>query len=166
MPQELSERLGSRDRTLHIQRAEITFARQRRLEELMILSARHFDRAERPEMIRHELGVQKPKAAGLEPGYQMDEGHLGGVACAVEHALPEECAPQRHSVKSADERIALVNLQTMAMATLVELAIKKPDTGIDPRARATGPRLRAAIEHGVKVPVDGNGEAIRPHGAS
>src|SRR6516162_4811286 len=163
--EELSEGLGSRDGTLHIQRGKITFTRQRRLEELMILPARHLDCAERPEMIRDELCVQQPEAAGLEPGYKMHERNLGSIADTVKHALAEECATKRYSIKPPHQRIVLINLQTMAMSALVELAIEKPDAGVDPRARATGPRLRATVKHGIEVAIDGDREAIRPHSA-
>src|SRR5271166_2237570 len=78
-PRELSKRLRSRDRMLHIERGEIAFTRQRCFQELVILPSRYFDRTEGLEMIRDELGVQKPEAAGLEPGNQMDERNLGGV---------------------------------------------------------------------------------------
>src|SRR5262249_748888 len=71
----------------------------------------------------------------------------------------------RHSVKPADERIALVNLNAMAMPTLIELAIKQPDPGVDPGARATRRRLRAPVENAVEVAVDGDRETIRSHRA-
>src|SRR6516162_6792811 len=162
---QLGKHLSSFQRTLHVQRGKIAFARERRFEKLVILPARHLDRTEGPEMIGHELGVQKPKAPGLESRNQMDKGNLRGVARPMKHALAKECPAQRHSVKPADERIALVNLNAMAMPTLIELAIKQPDSRVDPGARATLRRLRAPIEDGVEVAVDGDRETVRAHSA-
>ena len=86
------------------------------------------------------MGIEEPIAAGLEPGDQMDKRHLGGIANAVEHALAEECAAKCHSVKSADQLVALIYFQTMAVAALVKLPIEQANAGIDPGPLTTGPR--------------------------
>src|SRR6266849_2016065 len=95
----------------------------------------------------------------------MDKRNLGSVARAMEHALAEECAAKRHPIKTADQRLAVIHLQTMAMTALVELAIKLLDTGVDPGARTARPGLCAALEHGVEIAIDGDGETVGAHGA-
>src|SRR3954469_24246662 len=159
------KRLRAGHRLPGAQRAEVAVAAECCLQELVILPPRYLDRAENPEVIGHELRVQQLEPAGLEPGHEMHERNLGRVACAVEHALAEERAAKWHAVKTPDEGVALVDFQTVAMAAIVQLAIEDADARIDPGARAVGLRLRAALEHGVEVPVHGDGEAVGAHRA-
>src|SRR5262245_21148842 len=83
----------------------------------------------------------------------------------MEHAFAEERAAERDAVKTADEIFTLVDLDAVAVAPLVELAIKQADTGIDPCARAAGAGLGATLEHAVEVAVDGDGETVGAHRA-
>src|SRR6478672_9204652 len=95
-----------------IEGCKIALPAQGHFEQLVILAPGHLDCAECSEVVRHKLGIEEPIAAGLEPGDQMDKRHLGGIANAVEHALAEECAAKCHSVKSADQLVALIYFQT------------------------------------------------------
>src|SRR5262249_61921805 len=104
-------------------------------------------------------------AAGFEPGDGMHECDLGGVASAVEHPLAEERAPQRHAIESTHQRVAVIDLDAVAMAALVESAIKLADALVDPGAGPAWLRLRAAVEHAVEVAVDGHRETVCAHEA-
>ena len=102
----------------------------------MIDRPRHFDGAERAQMIGDELGVEQPVVTGLEPRHQMHQRDFGGVARAVEHALAEEGAAETDAVEAADQRFAVIDFDGMAIAALVELAIKTADAAVDPGSRS------------------------------
>src|SRR5436190_2507847 len=162
---QLGEHLRAGERMQRAERGEVAFARERGFQQLVILAPRHLDRAEGPQVIGHELRVEQPKSAGLEARHEVHQCDLGGIARAVEHALAEERAAERNAVEPADELLALVDLETMAMAPFVELAIEHADAPVDPSARAPEARLRAALEHRVEIAVDGDGETVGAHGA-
>src|SRR5260221_100784 len=122
------------------ERQEIALADQGCFQELVILPPRHLDGAEIPEMVGHELGIEQPKSARLEARHQMHECDLGGVARAMEHALAEIGPPERDPVEAADQAIAIVDLDAVAMTALVQLAIERADTVVDPGARTIGQR--------------------------
>src|SRR5258708_6489586 len=84
---------------------------------------------------------------------------------AVGHARAEERATERDAVKAPDEGFAVVDFEAVAMTSIVQLAIEHADARVDPRARAAGAGLGAALEHRVEVAVDGDGEAVRAPGA-
>ena len=151
------------DRASGAERSEVAFARERGFQQLVILPPRHLDGAEGPEVIGHVLGVEQLESADLEPGHEMHERDLGRVARAMEHALAEERPPERDPVEPADQRVALVDFEAVAMAALVELAIEHADARIDPRARPAVASLRATFQHAVEVAVDGDGEAVGTH---
>ena len=75
-------------------------------------------------MVGHELGVEQAEAAGLQPRDEMHERDLGGVARAVEHALAEEGAAEADAVEPADQRVAVVDLDRVAMADVEQVAIE------------------------------------------
>src|SRR5207253_6239396 len=124
---ELRQRLFAGDRLLDAKRAEIAFARERVLQELVILAPRHLDRPEGAQVIGDELGVEQFESTGLQARHQVHQRHLGGVAGAVEHALAKEGAAERDPIKAADQFLALVGLNAVAMPALVELAIEVAD---------------------------------------
>ena len=150
---------------LAAERREIGFADERCFEQLVILPARHLDRAERLQMIGDELGVEQREAAGAQPRHQMHQRHLRGVARAVEHALAEERAAEADAVEPAGQLAVLVGLDAVAMADVVELLVERADARVDPGARPAGLRLGAAVEHAVEVAVDRDAEAVRADGA-
>ena len=59
------KRARARDRAIDRERAEIGFADERISQQLVILPARDFSRAEYFQVVGHELGVKQPEAAGL-----------------------------------------------------------------------------------------------------
>src|SRR5262249_21252389 len=59
----------------------------------------------------------------------------------------------------------VIDLDGVAMADVVELAIKRADAPIDPGARTAGPRLGAAVDDGLEIAVANDGETLRPNGA-
>src|SRR6266567_7239973 len=95
----------------------------------------------------------------------MHKGDLGSIPRPMEHALAEERAPQRNTVKPAHQVAAFVNLETMAVTPLVKLAIEHADAGIDPGARSSGLGRGTAVEHSIEVSIDGDAEAIGAHRA-
>ena len=64
---------------------------------------RHADRAERGEVVGHELAVEQREIAGLEARDQPGERDLRGVGRAAEHAFAEEGAAELDAVEPADE---------------------------------------------------------------
>src|SRR5690606_37663028 len=135
------------------------------IEQAMVARALDLDGAEGGEMRRDELGVEQRIAAGLEPRDEMDEGDLRGVAGAVEHALAEERAGERHAIQPADQRVSVIDLDGVAMSDVEQLAVERADARIDPGAVAAACDLRAAVDHRVEVAIDMDGEGRRAHGA-
>src|SRR6185369_51997 len=103
------------------------------------------------------------EAAGAQARDQMDERDLGRVARAMEHAFAEEGAAERDAVEAADQRVAVVDLDAVAMPALVELVVEHADAGIDPGALTPWLRLGAAVQHAVEVAVDHHRKAVRSH---
>src|SRR5690349_7487042 len=95
----------------------------------------------------------------------MHERHFRRVARGVKHAFTEECPRQGDAVKPADERIAVIDFDAMAVAALMQLAVEVPDARVDPGAAAAGVRRRTAGDHRIEVAVDGYRETVRPHRA-
>src|SRR5947209_20598626 len=99
----------------------------------------------------------------------MHQRDLRSIARAVEHALAKERTPETHAIKSADQRLAVVDLHSVAVPEIEQPAIELPDGAIDPGARALRPRLGAALNNGAKIVIAENGElraadrARKPH---
>ena len=119
----------------------------------MITALGHLDRAERFEVLGDVLGVEQPVAAGAQARDQMHQRDLGGVARAVEHAFAEEGAAERDAVKPAHQRVAVIDLDGMAMTVLEQTAIDLADAVVDPGAGAVGFSLGAAVDHRVEIAV-------------
>src|SRR5262249_35219931 len=146
VPHQVSERLHARDRTGRSERGKVGFAGERRFQQLVILSPRNLDRAERLEVIGDELRIEQLETAGPQPRGKVDERDLGCIARAVKHALAEERATKRDAVEPADQCAALVHFETVTMATLVELAVEDADAAVNPGARPSRTWLGAAFE--------------------
>src|ERR1700680_4403517 len=116
-------------------------------------------------MIGDELGVEQGKTAGAQPGDEVDQRDLRGVARAVEHALAEEDAGEADPVKTADQRLAIIDLDGMAMPALEQGTIELADAGIDPGPGAAGLGLGAAIDHRGEVAVAYDTKAVGAHRA-
>ena len=116
-------------------------------------------------MLGDILGVEQGEAAGDQAGDEMDQRHLRGIACAVEHALAEERAAEVDAVKPADQGIVLPHLHAVAMAEAGEPGIEGADAAVDPGVVAAGFRLGAAVDHLAERLVDGDRETVRAHGA-
>ena len=67
-------------------------------------------------MIGDKLRVEQREAAGLQPRHQMHQRDLRGVARAVKHALAEKRAAERDAVEAADQALAVIDLDAVAMA--------------------------------------------------
>src|SRR5215467_15854060 len=116
-------------------------------------------------MIGDELGVEQPEPARAQPCHQMHQRDLRSVARPVEHALAEEGAAQAHAVESADQRVAVIDLDRVAMADTVQAEIEIADAPVDPGAGAAGLRLGAAVDHRGEVAVADDGETVRAYRA-
>src|ERR1043166_3226907 len=90
----------------------------------------------------------------------MNERHLGGVACAMKHALAEKRPSKADAVQAANQLLVLIDLDRVAIATLVKLAVERADPLIDPGAGAARHRLGAAVEHSVEIAIDPYGETV------
>ena len=89
-------------------------------------------------MIGHELAVEQPIAAHLEPRDEPGEGDLGGVAAEGKHALPEKGGAKRDSVEPADQLAILPALDAMGMAFPEQQIVAFLDIGVDPGLFAIG----------------------------
>ncbi len=111
-------------------------------------------------MVGHELGVEQHEAAGAQAGHEMHQRDFRGVTRAMEHALAEESAAERDTVKSSHQIVVEINLDAVAMPALIQLAIERADALVDPGARPSRLRLCAAVDHPVEIAVDGNFELV------
>ena len=159
------QRLGAAHRVVERQRGEIAFARERLFQQPVIAALGHLDRAEGAQVVGDELGVEQPEAAGFEPRDQVHQRDLRSVARAVEHALAEEGAAERDAVEPADQIVAVIDLDAVAMAVRVERAVDAADAAVDPGAGAAGLGLGAAVDHRLEVAVDADREGRGAHGA-
>jgi len=109
----------------------------------LVLGAVDLLAAELTEVLGLELAVEQHVAAQLQPGHQMGERDLGGVAFAAEHALAEEGPAQRDAIEPAHKLLPAPALQTMGSAELEQLAVELADGIIDPSLRMSRPGLGA-----------------------
>src|ERR1700675_461232 len=98
----------------------------------MINRPRDCDGAECAQMLGDELRVEQPVMAGLQPRHQMHQRNLGSVAGAVKHAFAEKRASETDAVKPADQFPAVIDLDRMTVAALVEFSIQVMNAGVDP----------------------------------
>src|SRR6266478_2225497 len=172
MSQSLRTPGGMRDRDSAWQRCrerkyrEVGFANQRVGEQFVILPALHLGGPEGLEVLGDELGVEQLESPRPQPRHQMHQRNFRGVAGAMEHALAEEGAAEAHPVKPADQDLPVIDLDGVAMADVVELAIKRADAPIDPGPRTARSRLGAAVDDGLEIAVANDGERLRPNGAA
>src|SRR5690606_8698971 len=124
------------------------------LQHLQILFLRHLGGAELAQMFGYELRVEQGEAAMAQAGDEMDEGDLGGIACAMKHALAEERAAERHAVEAADQLSVLPHLDVMAVAEVEELPVERPDAPVDPGALAAWRRRGTARDDRFEISVD------------
>src|SRR5260370_41917092 len=103
----------------------------------MLAPGQH-DRAEQLQMIGDELAVEQDKTARPQPGDEVDQRDLRGVPRAVEHALTEEGAGAADPIETADQRLAIVDLDGVAMPALEQGAIQLTDADVDPGSAPPG----------------------------
>src|SRR6266851_3861629 len=111
-------------------------------------------------MVGDELRIEQDEATRFQPGYQMDERDLGGVACPMKHAVPEEGAADTDAIESTHQFGPVIDLDGMAVTDPIEPAIEIADAPVDPGARAPGLRFRAAVDHGLEVAIGRHREAL------
>src|SRR5262249_56126562 len=126
---------------------------QRVREEGVIAPLRDFDRTEGPQMRGHILCVKQAIAASSEARDKMDQRDLGCIACAVKHALAKESATERHPVKPANEHLAIIDFDRVAMAALEQRAVDAADAGIDPNAGPVLLRLGTTFDHPLEIAI-------------
>ena len=102
--------------------------------------ARHAHRAQRGEVVGHELAVEQGEAADLEARDQPGQRDLRRVGRAAEHAFAEEGAAEPDAVKAADQlaAVAVPDLDRMGVAAGVEGEHGALDLAVDPGFLAVG----------------------------
>src|SRR6185437_2697629 len=160
------ERLGTGDRAVGRQPLEGRgVARDRLVEQHGVAPPRHFDRAKRLQMLGDVLRIEQFEAAGDQPGHEVHQCHLRGVADAVKHALAEKGAAEIDAVESTGEIAVLPDLDAMAMAEPMESLVEVADALVDPGVLAAGRRRSAAGHHRLEGLVDRDREGVGAHGA-
>src|SRR6202045_1148118 len=124
---------------------------QRGIEQFVVGGPGDFDGAECAQVLGDELRVEQAVMTGLQPRHQMHQRNLGSVAGAVKHALAEKRASETDAVKAADQVLAVIDLNRMTVAALVEFAVQVVNAGVDPGSAASRHRLRAAVDNGGEI---------------
>ncbi len=83
----------------------------------------------------------------------------------MEHALAEKSSSETDAVKSANQFIAVIDFNGMAIAALVELAIEIADTDVDPGSGAASRRFRTAVDDRIEIAIDRHAEPVGAHRA-
>ena len=83
-------------------------------------------------MLGHELAVEQPEPAHLQPRDQPGERYLRGVGAQREHAFPEKRAAQPNAVEAADQFAAVPGLYRMGVAEAMKLGEAALDFAVDP----------------------------------
>src|SRR5262245_17642014 len=102
-------------------------------------------------MVGDELRVEQREAAPDQPGAQVNERHLAGVALQREHALAEEGAVEGHAVEASDQLAPGPGLDRVAVPRLEKIAVERPDLGVDPGGAPARSRRRTARDHALEV---------------
>ena len=68
----------------------------------------------------------------------MHERNFRGITGTVEHALAEKRASETDAVEPADQFVAVIDLDGVAVTPLVKLSVEIANAGIDPGA-SSGP---------------------------
>src|SRR6185312_17177837 len=113
-------------------------AAERRGKQRRVSLARNADRAERRQMLGHELAIEKREIADLQARDQPGERDLGCVGPAAEHAFAEKGAAELHAIEAADQVVRLPYLDRMGVAGAVERDHRVLELGVDPRLLAVG----------------------------
>ena len=130
-------------------------AAERRRQQRHIGFARNADRAQRGEVVGHELAIEQREIAAFEARHEPCQRDLGGVTPAAEHALAEKGPAELHAVNPADEIGVLPHLDRMGVARAVERQHCPLDLGVDPGFVAIG----AAGDDSREIAVVGHFEA-------
>ncbi len=122
--------------------------------------ARDADRAERGEMVGHELAVEQGEIPDLQPRHEPGQRDLRGIGRAAEHAFAEERAAELDPVEAADKIVRLPDFDRMGVVQLVERAHRALELGVDPGFLA----VRAGRDHVREVAVVGDPEPTQAKG--
>ena len=104
-------------------------------------------------MLGDILRVEQAIAAGAQPRDQMHQRDFRGVARAMKHTLAEKRAAERDAVKSADQLVAVIDFDAVAMAVVIQAAVALAEAGMEPGAVGLG---------GCVVLVQGGRTQLRP----
>src|SRR3984893_600397 len=121
---------------------------------------RHFDRAERSKMRRHELRVEQAEPAFRQTRDEMRQGDFRGAGLAVKHAFAEKRRAEVDAVEPANKRAIRPALHGVAPAGIEELAIEQPNPAIDPCLFASSMGGGASVDHGIEIAIDSDFETI------
>ena len=86
--------------------------------------AGHDHEAELTQMTAHAFAVIELEAPMLQVAAQGHEAHIGGIALAREHALPEKGAAQGNAIQAANQSIAIPDLNGMGMIHAMQRGIQ------------------------------------------
>src|SRR4029078_6202086 len=88
------------------------------------------DRAERGEVLGHELAIEKREIADLQARNEPRQRNLRGVRLPAEHALAEEGAAELHSIEPADQLAVLPDFDRMGMTGAMERNHRMLELGV------------------------------------
>ena len=113
----------------------------------------HERRAERLQMLVHDLTVEQLEPSHHEMLRKPREPRLGGVAAGTEHGFGEEHAAEGDAVHAADKLALLPDFHGMREPHLVQLRIGALHGWRDPSAAAIAARRGATCDDGVEVTI-------------
>ena len=105
-----------------------------------------------------ELAVDEGVAELLHQAGKYDEGNLRGTGDEREHAFAEEAAAQGDTVETANERIALPDLDAGGIAHLVQPDVGFLHLGTEPGAHAFLTQRAALVDNLLEGGIDGDAQ--------
>lgn len=159
-PWQSGERLPSKDTLVFRPAPKIAVMGHRIREAAPIHLLRHFNRAKRSKMRRHELRVEQAEPAFRQPRSEMHESDFRGVGLAVKHAFAEKCRAEVDAIEPAGELAASPAFHRMNAANVEELAIEFSNPPIDPCLLAVFIGGGAGIDDRIEIAIDFDLETI------
>src|SRR3984893_2767353 len=154
------ERFPPEDAPLFRPAPKIALVQHRIRESSPVGFLRHFDRAERSKMRRHELRVEQAEPALRQTRDEMRQGDFRGAGLAVKHAFAEKRRAEVDAVEPANKRAIRPALHGVDPAGIEELAIEQSNPAIDPCLFASSMGDGASVDHGIEIAIDSDLETI------
>src|SRR4029079_10237627 len=106
------------------------------------------------------MRVEQAIAARSQARDKVHERDLRSIARTVKHALTEKRTAKRYAIETADQFVAVIDLDRMAMTALEQGAIDASYAGIDPGSRTVLFRFGAAFDHCIEIAIDMAGPCL------